>query len=80
MPHVSAELLRQFLAGSLHPRLNAVVVRHLLSRCPSCALIALAEIDHPVLLDWDDPEVLELFSKEELPALVTDPDPPGRVS
>jgi len=80
MPHVSAELLHRFLAGSLHPRLNAVVVRHLLSGCPTCALIALAEIDHPVLLDWDDPEVLELFSKEELPTLRTDPDPPGRVS
>jgi hypothetical protein len=80
LPHVSAELLRRFLAGSLHSRLNAVVVRHLLSGCPSCAIIAQAEIDHPVLLDWDDPGILELFSKEELPTLRTDADPLRRVS
>src|SRR5215207_8328808 len=80
MPHVSAELLRRFLAGSLHPRLNVVVVRHLLSGCPTCALIALAEIDHPVLRDWDDPAVVALFEKEELPTLGIHPDPLGKAS
>ena len=80
MPHVSAELLRRFLAGSLHPRLNAVVVRHLLSGCPTCALLVLAEIDHPVLQDWDDPAVVALFEQEEQSTLSIPHHPLGRES
>jgi hypothetical protein len=78
MPHVSAELLHRFLAGSLHPRLNALVVRHLLSGCPACALVALAEMDHPVLQDWDDPAVVALFSEEKPPTLRSPLVPAGK--